>query len=249
MTDQTPGDRPRTLAEMLSRDMARSLAEPQDPHRRAAKDLGTAVRDLIEELTASGAPAQVLDAVAAQVARATAMLQDQGAHRAYEGLAEASGHSEEEEPADGAYGASHFDWSPLLGIANPLAPPIRCYIEHDVVVGLVTFGSAYEGPPGWVHGGHIAAAFDEVLGLSQSLSGQAGMTGTLTIKYRRPTPLHTELRFEGRLESVNGRKVTATAELIDPDGQVTAEGSGLFIRVSPDHFRGLAAGRDGKGPA
>ena len=31
------------------------------------------------------------------------------------------------------------------------------------------FGAAYEGPPGSVHGGIIAAAFDEVLGMTQSL--------------------------------------------------------------------------------
>ena len=63
-------------------------------------------------------------------------------------------------------------------------------------LGLVRFGSAYEGPPGHVHGGFVAAAFDEVLGYVQSLGGRPGMTGTLTVRYRSPTPLYTELRFE-----------------------------------------------------
>ena len=39
----------------------------------------------------------------------------------------------------------------------------------------MTFGSAYEGPPGCVHGGFVAAAFDEVLGFVQSLGGQPGL--------------------------------------------------------------------------
>ena len=42
----------------------------------------------------------------------------------------------------------------MLGVAD----------EH--VVGHVVFGDAYEGPPGCVHGGFIAAAFDEVLGFT-----------------------------------------------------------------------------------
>ena len=54
------------------------------------------------------------------------------------------------------------------------------------MVGTATFGAAYEGPPGCVHGGFVAAAFDEVLGSTQSLSGEPGMTGRLTVNYRSP---------------------------------------------------------------
>jgi hypothetical protein len=55
----------------------------------------------------------------------------------------------------------------------------------------VTFGSAYEGPPGCVHGGYVAAAFDEMLGFVQSLGGNPGMTARLTFPIgvrRRSTP-------------------------------------------------------------
>jgi len=61
----------------------------------------------------------------------------------------------------------------------------------------MNFSSAFEGGPGWVHGGYIAAAFDELLGLVQSLTGKAGMTGTLKVRYRNPCPLHTEILMEG----------------------------------------------------
>ena len=84
-----------------------------------------------------------------------------------------------------------FDHSPMLGQANPLAPPIRLWLEGDRIHGTATFGAAYEGPPGCVHGGYVAAAFDEVLGSTQSLSGSPGMTGRLTVHYRKPTPLNT----------------------------------------------------------
>ena len=65
----------------------------------------------------------------------------------------------------------------MIGRANPLAPPIALELDDDRIVGRVTFGAAYEGPPGCVHGGYVAAAFDEVLGATQSLSGAPGMTG------------------------------------------------------------------------
>ena len=39
-----------------------------------------------------------------------------------------------------------FEHSPLIGRANPLAPPMRLLDIDGVVHGQVTFGSAYEGP-------------------------------------------------------------------------------------------------------
>lgn len=64
-----------------------------------------------------------------------------------------------------------IDHSPLVGPLNPLAPPIVISADGTKVTGVVTFGAAYEGPPGCVHGGFIAAAFDEVLGLAQGMWG------------------------------------------------------------------------------
>ena len=72
--------------------------------------------------------------------------------------------------------------------------------------------------------------FDELLGLAQSLSGKHGMTGRLTIHYRSPTPLHTELRMEGWLDRADGRKIICRGTLHDRD-VLCAEAEGLFITV------------------
>ncbi len=53
------------------------------------------------------------------------------------------------------------------------------------------FDWAYEGPPTCVHGGVIAEVFDEVLGAANIVAGVRAMTGTLTVRYRKPTPLNT----------------------------------------------------------
>ena len=205
-----------------------------DDRTSAARQVGEAVRRAIDLLTATPAPADVLLDVAGLMSGVVSRLEGYGDNRRYEGTAEASGLGRDR---------AFFDWSPLLGASNPLAPPLRLDVEGDVVVGSGSFGAAYEGPPGCVHGGFVAAAFDEVLGLTQSLSGQVGMTGTLTVRYRRPTPLHTELRWEGRLESVNGRKVTTTA-VVMAHGELTAEATGLFVTVSPERFSALASLRE-----
>ena len=117
-------------------------------------------------------------------------------------------------------------------------------VEDDHIDGRVTFGAAYEGPPGCVHGGYIAAAFDEVLGSAQSLGGRPGMTGTLTIRYRSPTPLHTPLRFEAGVTGVDGRKIFTTGRCF-ADDVLTAEAEGIFISIDRERVEELLALRDG----
>ena len=130
-----------------------------------------------------------------------------------------------------------------MGRANPLAPPIRLQEIEGKVHGRVIFGSAYEGPPSCVHGGYVAGAFDEVLGATQSLSGAPGMTGRLTINYRSPTPLHTELHFIGVLTKVEGRKIFTEGQLFAGD-RLCAEAEGLFISINPEKFIELKRARD-----
>ena len=209
--------------------------QPMPERQIASRRAGESVREVISRLTATSAPPEVLDAVTAKMEEAIALLDGHGSRR-YEGYAEASG------AADAPDDRRFFDWSPQLGAANPLAPPIFIDVEGEIVVGRARFGCAYEGPPGSVHGGFVAAAFDEVLGVAQTLSGQVGMTGTLTIRYRRPTPLHTDLRFEASLDGVSGRKVLTSAKLFAV-GQLTAEATALFVSVSAERFSALAANR------
>jgi acyl-coenzyme A thioesterase PaaI-like protein len=203
-------------------------AEPT-PRRVQSRRLGDAMRLVIDRLVATSAPAEDLASAADQLEAIAATLGRSARGRQYDGYAES---------ANAGYPHAFFDWSPLLGRSNPLAPPISVEIVDDRVVGRARFGSAYEGPPGCVHGGYIAAAFDEVLGMTQSLSGLPGMTGRLTVRYRKPTPLHADLRFVGELVGVAGRKISTHGELWAGD-LLTAEADGLFISVGVAQFAAL----------
>jgi len=204
---------------------------PATGRRAQAHRLANAMRRVIDHLVQVAAPEHDLAAAADALERYAKRLAKYPVSRAYEGFAES---------ANAGDPHAFFDHSPMIGIANPLAPPIRLAVLGNKVEGRVTFGVAYEGPPGHVHGGFLAAAFDEVLGMAQSLTGNPGMTGTLTIRYRRPTPLLTELVFEAYVDRVEGRKIF-THGTLSANGQLTAEADGLFIAVGQERFAAMAA--------
>jgi acyl-coenzyme A thioesterase PaaI-like protein len=107
----------------------------------------------------------------------------------------------------------------------------RTVDEDRRVTHELHLGALYEGPPGLVHGGVSALVLDQVLGEAAAVGGSPGMTGRLTVHYRRPTPLG-DLTVSARLESNEGRKAIVKGELRDADGQVTVEAEGLFILPS-----------------
>ena len=139
-----------------------------------------------------------------------------------------------------------FSTSPVIGFANPVAPPVEVWaVEGEngarEVRGRVTFGYAYEGPPTCVHGGVIAELFDELLGMSNILAGQGAMTGTLKIRYRRPTPLLAPLELAARHTGKEGRKVFAWGGIYY-QGELTAEAEGIFILVPPNRMLNIVSG-------
>ena len=119
-------------------------------------------------------------------------------------------------------------FSPVSGRRNPVAPPIRLWRDGDEVRGETTFSPTYAGPPNSVHGGVIAAVFDELLAMANVVSGAAGFTGTLTIRYHRRTPLDRPIELWAVNERNTGRKQLSRGEM-RVDGKVTASAEGLFI--------------------
>ena len=55
--------------------------------------------------------------------------------------------------------------------SRPLAPPIEWEHLDGRIIGHGTYHAAYEGPPGYVHGGWVALTFDEILGMANIASG------------------------------------------------------------------------------
>jgi acyl-coenzyme A thioesterase PaaI-like protein len=139
------------------------------------------------------------------------------------------------------------DRTAITGLSNPLSPPMTLGREGDAAFGLVTFGTPYEGVPGCVHGGFVAAAFDQVFGYLQVVRGAGGLTATLEIRYRRPTPMDTELRIVARTSHVDGRKSVVTATMTAGD-VVTAEASATFIEIDAARMNAIVSDADPTAP-
>jgi acyl-coenzyme A thioesterase PaaI-like protein len=202
------------------------------PRREQLHRIADAARRIIHGLVSTDADEDALRDAADRLDAVAGMFDPSVRRSMHRGFAEAS-----------TSGDLHgfFDHSPMLGRANPLAPPVTLRIVDDrTVEGTGTFGAGYEGPPGCVHGGYIAAAFDEVLGAAQSLSGRPGMTGRLSVSYRSPTPLHEELRIRGTFDNIDGRKIFTTGALHVGD-RLCAEAEGLFITVDFQRLAELRA--------
>ncbi|MEM7285520.1 MAG: PaaI family thioesterase [Actinomycetota bacterium] len=126
-----------------------------------------------------------------------------------------------------------FPYSPVIGPLNPIAPPFRFWMEGDEVHGEGRFGAAFNGPPGGVHGGLVAALMDEVLGVTGVMTGNHGFTGTLSIRYESLTPVDTDLTVRGWVEGTEGRKAFISGEVC-ADGHVCARAHGVFIQPKVD---------------
>lgn len=134
-----------------------------------------------------------------------------------------------EEGTHGSFGQLAHELNPLAGLSNPIAPPINMWIKDDRAYGKVTVGWIYEGPPGTLHGGFVAAIFDQFLGMAQLIGKQPGMTGTLSVRYHNRTPLNTELRLEAWVEKIEGRKTIIKGEMYAGE-TLTASCEGLFVQ-------------------
>ncbi len=133
------------------------------------------------------------------------------------------------------------DLSPWSGAINGAAPPMRIERgERDgapCMVGRVSLSRLREGPAAGVHGGVIAGLFDEILAAGQGLTGERpGVTGRLVVRYRRITPIDTDLVFRSWVERDRGLRLDMRAECVvaatldDDQPTRTADAEAFFVR-------------------
>jgi acyl-coenzyme A thioesterase PaaI-like protein len=106
-----------------------------------------------------------------------------------------------------------------------------------------TVPEEYQGYPGLVHGGIMAAMLDEVIGRA-AMSGDPDhftLTARLSLRYRKPVPVAVPLRLVGRIEREKGHLTAGRGELILPDGTVGVEAEATLMdyAVAPDDLERL----------
>lgn len=192
---------------------------PTQPHPRAAA-VDAARRVVAGLLGLADGDDELTDAVAGELAA----IADRLARRAPDPL---------ERIAEMWSGPSMSRHDPVTGELNAFAPPLALTRTPDNgVIGHVTLGLPYQGPPGCVHGGIAALLLDHALGVANVYAGRAGLTAGLRLRFHAPTPLFQPLTVTGRQVGVEGRKLHAVGEIHSGTTRcVSAEA--LFISADP----------------
>jgi uncharacterized protein (TIGR00369 family) len=120
------------------------------------------------------------------------------------------------------------------GQANVTGLRLEFMLAPDgAVVSLPAVPEAFEGHPGYLHGGIIATLLDEAMSKAVRAQGRPSMTRKMEVEYLRPVPSGAPLRIEGRVVRNEGRKHWADAVIVDAEETALARGKGLFIEIQP----------------
>ena len=120
-----------------------------------------------------------------------------------------------------------------------------CGPEHDIGLRVRTFEAEgevlapiviprrFEGPPGAAHGGIVAAYLDEILaGAAVSHTGRLYVTGELSVRYVRGTPIERPLLGRGRAVRDWGKYIDLEATIEDWETrEVVATATARFLPI------------------
>jgi acyl-coenzyme A thioesterase PaaI-like protein len=102
--------------------------------------------------------------------------------------------------------------------------------EEGGVAGRFFVKQDHQGPPGFAHGGVIAAALDEAMSLLLHGAGTFALTGRLEIELRAPAAVGTFVQIEADVVETEGRRAVLSATATGEDGPV-ASARGTFVEV------------------
>ncbi len=133
-------------------------------------------------------------------------------------------------------------YTPVSGRCNVQSPDVTFTSDRITKKAYadVYYDETFEGGLGLVHGGLISALFDELFGLIEHHSGNPSVTGGLRVRYCKPTPIKTHLRYEAWIDQDKGRKALVKGRLL-LNGVVLVEAEADFIRLdmNKDSFKAI----------
>lgn len=122
----------------------------------------------------------------------------------------------------------------VCGIDNDLGLKTKFYeTNNDEVIGIFTPHEKLQSYPNILHGGISATILDETIGraiMSKYGQNSFGVTMELTVRYKKPVPLHEELKVIGRMTNDRGRVFEGSGELILPNGEVAVTAVGKYMK-------------------
>jgi acyl-coenzyme A thioesterase PaaI-like protein len=135
--------------------------------------------------------------------------------------------------------ASHYRWCVGCGADHPAGLHMRVVAGDDMTMeSVLEVGEYHQGAPGLAHGGVIATAMDEAMGVLNRLLLTPAVTVHLEVDYLKPVPVGSVLHIRTRIAGQVGRKVytAGAAHLGTVNGAVAVEAAALFLQVPLEHF-------------
>ncbi|WP_026303070.1 PaaI family thioesterase [Jongsikchunia kroppenstedtii] len=125
------------------------------------------------------------------------------------------------------------------GPQNSSGLQLEVYRDADHVYADHSFTEKHAGGPGLAHGGAISAACDDIMGFTLWIAGAPAVTRTLTVKYRRPVPLHVPVRLTAWIDESTDQilHIGATGTV---EGETYFSATGEFVKVGLAHFQRYA---------
>jgi uncharacterized protein (TIGR00369 family) len=120
----------------------------------------------------------------------------------------------------------------VCGPVNPIG--LKLAFQIDVVgqsaSARVRVPANFQGWSGIVHGGIIASLLDEVCMHACRTTGDQMVTAELTVRYREPLPVETDVVISGKVCGIQRRLLLAQGR-IERDGRLLAEADAKVIRI------------------
>jgi acyl-coenzyme A thioesterase PaaI-like protein len=197
----------------------------------AAFELAVRARELVEAIVMTDVDAATRAEIAAELAAITARLRVRRREEALYLVRHPDGRVESLVQA-GA-GKLNPQAPPIEWVVLPAPPPPGSEPQPVEVRARCTFTAAHGGSPSRVHGGVVAAALDEVVGVAAAAAGASGMTVALDVTLRAGTPFGVPVDIVGRYVRSEGRKRFASGDVL-VDGNVTAHAELICVSERRD---------------
>ena len=128
----------------------------------------------------------------------------------------------------------------ICGLENTIGLHLHIYeTGPGVVESKYIAPEHFQGYPGVLHGGIVAAILDEISGrvhMGGAENPRFMFTGKLEIKYRKNVPVGKLLKIVGKAGKVRSKMAESWAGIYDESGELLAEANALHINVPDDQF-------------
>jgi uncharacterized protein (TIGR00369 family) len=130
-----------------------------------------------------------------------------------------------------------FDhWCFACGRANPSGLHLDFDVSSRSARTRFVAKREQSGYDGTVHGGIVTALLDETMGWAIFHQGIWGVTGRISVTFRKPVPVGEELEVSGQVTKGTKRAIETHGEVRDARGEILAEADALFL-VMPEERR------------